>query len=267
MLQSCYKKIKGDAMNTFEAIFVRKSVRSYQHTELNSSILEDIQARFKEIKGLCEGTESELLILDNSKGQYKIFSVLGAKAPYYLALYSDEFDRCMMNAGYLMEQMSLYLCSIGLGSCFVGKPIVTKDLQIRGTKKLMLVLAFGKAQKSYIRDSGTANRMEVNKLCFFKEKPKYWMNQLLEVARLAPSSFNSQPWRFVVLDNCMHIYCKKQKLEYLRKWNEINFGILFSHMMVAADELWIDVDLIRLEEVTHKQFPNTEYVLSAVLRT
>ena len=92
------------------------------------------------------------------------------------------------------------------------------------------------------------------------------MNQLLEVARLAPSSFNSQPWRFVVFDNCMHIYCKKQKLEYLSKWNEINFGILFSHMMVAAEELWIDVDLIRLEEITHKQFSNSEYILSAVLK-
>ncbi len=254
-------------MNTFEAIFVRKSVRNYQHAEVESSVLEDIQKQFNEMDGLCEGTESELLIIDNRKGQYKMLGVLGVKAPYYMALYSDEFDRCLMNAGYLMEQMSLYLCSIGLGSCFVAKPMVPKELQLRGTKKLMLVLAFGKAQKSCTRTPESANRMEISKICAFKEKPKYWMNQLLEVARLAPSSFNSQPWRFVVLDNCMHIYSKKQKLEYLRKWDEVNFGILFSHMMVAADELWIDVDLIRLEEITHKQFPNTEYVLSAVLKS
>ena len=110
-------------MNTFEAIFVRKSVRNYQNVELEAKILEDIQTQFKDIKGLCEGTESELLILDNRKGQYKMLGALGVKAPYYLALYSDEFDRCMMNAGYLMEQMALYLCCIGLGSCFVANPI------------------------------------------------------------------------------------------------------------------------------------------------
>ncbi len=254
-------------MNTFDAIFVRKSVRRYQHTELETKVLESIQARFEEITGLCQGAESELLILDNKKGQCKMLGAFGIRAPYYLALYSEEFDRCMMNAGYLMEQMSLYLCSIGLGSCFVANPILSKGLQKRGSKKLMLVLAFGKAQNSCTRDRDSANRMELNKLCVFKEKPKYWMNQLLEVARLAPSSFNSQPWRFVILDNCMHVYGKKQKLECLKKWNEINFGILFSHMMVAAEELWIDVDLIRLEEVTHKQSLNAEYVLSAVLRT
>ena len=254
-------------MNIFDAIFVRKSVRIYQNVELESQLLEKIQAKYGEIKGLCEGAECEFLILDNRKGKYKMLSELGVSAPYYLALYSEEFDRYMMNAGYLMEQMSLYLCSIGLGSCFIAKPIITKDMQRRGTKKLALVLAFGKAQKSCTRTLESANRMEMDKICVFKEKPKYWMNQLLEVARLAPSSFNSQPWRFVVLDNRMHIYAKKQKLKYLRKWDEVNFGILFSHMMIAAEELWIDVDLIRLEEITHKQFPNTEYVLSAVLKS
>jgi len=253
-------------MNTFEAIFVRKSVRNYKNTEVEPQILEDIQAKFQEIKGLCEGTESELLVLDNRKGQYRMLGAFGVKAPYYLALYSEDFDRCMMNAGYLMEQISLYLCSIGFGSCFVGRPMLTKELQTRGTKKLMLVLAFGKAKKSCTRAPEAVNRKALDKLCVFKEKPKYWMNQLLEVARMAPSRFNSQPWRFVVLDNCMHIYCKKQKLEYLRTWDEVHFGILFSHMMVAAEELWIDVDLIRLEEITHKQLSNTEYVLSAVLK-
>lgn len=254
-------------MNLFEAIFVRKSVRSYLNTAIEEQVLDNILNQFKDTKSLFGETESELVIWDNRKGQYVRMSAFGVKAPYYLALYSDEWDRARMNAGYLMEQMSLYLCSIGLGSCFVGNPVVAKELQRKGSKKLMLVLAFGKPQKSCTRSPKEAKRLELNKLCAFKETPKYWMSQLLEVARLAPSTFNSQPWRFVVLDNRMHIYSKKPKFEYMRKWDEINFGILFSHMMVAAEEMWMDVDLIRLEELAHKQFPNTEYVLSAVLRS
>ena len=48
--------------------------------------------------------------------------------------------------------------------------------------------------------------------------------------------------------------------------NEANFGIMFSHMMIVAEELWLDVDLIRLEEISQKNFPNNQYVLSAILR-
>ena len=93
------------------------------------------------------------------------------------------------------------------------------------------------------------------------------MKQLLEAARLAPSSMNSQPWRFVVYDSRIHIFSKKRSMERLKRWDEVNFGIMFANMMVVAEELWLDVDLIRLEEITQKNFPNNQYVLSAILRT
>ena len=39
-------------MNLFEAIFVRKSVRSYTNEALAPQMLEDILTQFEEIKGL-----------------------------------------------------------------------------------------------------------------------------------------------------------------------------------------------------------------------
>ena len=91
------------------------------------------------------------------------------------------------------------------------------------------------------------------------------MTQMLEAARLSPSSMNSQPWRFVVYDNRIHIFSKKHSVEKLRKWDEVNFGIMFANMMVAAEELWLDVDLIRLGDISQKNFSNNQYVLSAIL--
>ena len=41
---------------------------------------------------------------------------------------------------------------------------------------------------------------------------------------------------------------------------------MYANMMVAAEELWLDVDLIRLEEISQKNFPNSQYMLSAILR-
>ena len=37
-------------------------------------------------------------------------------------------------------------------------------------------------------------------------------------------------------------------------------------MMTVAEELWLDVDLIRLDNISQKTFPNTEYILSAILK-
>ena len=77
---------------------------------------------------------------------------------------------------------------------------------------------------------------------------------------------NSQPWRFVVYDNRIHIFSVKKIYEKYNRLDEINFGILFANMMTAAEELWLDVDLIRLDNISQKTFPNTEYILSAILK-
>ena len=97
-------------MNLFEAIFVRKSVRSYTNEGISPKVLEDILKQFDEINGLFGGVETELAIFDNRQNDYKMLSLLGIKAPYYLVLYSEEKDRAMMNAGYLMSSFR-YICT------------------------------------------------------------------------------------------------------------------------------------------------------------
>ena len=128
------------------------------------------------------------------------------------------------------------------------------------------ILAFGKSKGSHVRKQSEAKRLPMDELCIFKEVPRQWMRQLLDAARLAPSSLNSQPWRFVVYDNRIHIFSKKHKTEQLKKWDEVNFGIMFANLMTAEEELWLDVDLIRLDNISQKTFPNTEYILSAILK-
>ena len=41
---------------------------------------------------------------------------------------------------------------------------------------------------------------------------------------------------------------------------------MFANMMTAAEEMWLDVDLIRLDELSQKNFQNNQSVLSAILR-
>ena len=99
------------------------------------------------------------------------------------------------------------------------------------------------------------------------ETPKEWELKVLEAARLAPSSYNGQPWRFVVYSNRIHIFSKKASVDRFKKWDELNFGIMFAHIMIVAEELWLDLDLIRLEDISQKTFSKNQYVLSAVLKS
>ena len=201
---------------------------------------------------LFSGIGVDMAILDNRKGQERMLSMFSVKAPYYMAFYSEESERYLMNVGYIMEQMVLYLCSIGLGTCFIGSNRVKKAELEKNGKRLVGIVAFGKSHGSHTRRQREAKRLP--------------LEELLDAARMAPSSMNSQPWRFVVYDNRIHIFSKKHSVEKLRKWDEVNFGIMFANMMVAAEELWLDVDLIRLGDISQKNFSNNQYVLSAILK-
>lgn len=41
---------------------------------------------------------------------------------------------------------------------------------------------------------------------------------------------------------------------------------MLANVMTAAEELWIDVDLIKLDNITHITLPNNQYVISVILK-
>lgn len=254
-------------MNLYEAISVRKSVRSYTNEEISADIQNKIREQFHSLFAPFGKINADYSILDNRHSQRKLLSLLSVRAPYYMAFYSDESPRHMMNIGFLMEQMALFLTTLGLGTCFIGSKRVRKEEQTKGKLQLAGLLAFGHAKGSATRKRTDANRLPMEELCIFKEVPRQWMRQLLEAAILSPSALNSQPWRFVVYDNRIHIFCKKHRVEQMGRMEEMNFGIMFANLLTAAEELWLDVDLIKLENIEQKSFPNNQYVLSAVLKS
>ena len=256
-------------MNQYEAIFVRKSVRSYLNDPVRPEFLEEIRAKSREFMPLFEEIVTDITIVDNRKGQFRRFPFPGLRAPYYILFYSEKAPRYQMNIGYLMQQMSLWLCSQGYGTCFLGDIRVKKDLQTKGDMVLTGMMAFGRPHGSSTRKRSEAKRLPLDELCVFRETPRDGMRSILEAARMAPSSMNSQPWRFVVMEGRTHIFTRKHKADQMirHKWEEVDFGILFANIMTAAEELWLDVDLIRLENLTQKSFPSSQYVISAVLRS
>lgn len=257
-------------MDLYEAIFVRKTVRKYTFDPISEEVMDQIRQYFRELPGLFGNIRTDIAILDNRHGQHRAMGLFGIRAPYYLAFYTEDAPRSQMNIGYLMQQMALYLCTKEYGSCFMGRVRVKRELQTRGEgMRLAGILAFGKSREPLLRRRTEMKRLSIDELCVFKEVPRQWMKQLLEAARSAPSAANAQPWRFVVYDNRIHIFTKKHRVDRLNhyQYEEMDFGGMLAHIMIAAEELWLDVDLIRLDNVSQKNFPNNQYVLSAILKS
>ena len=98
-------------MNLYEAIFLRKSVRNYEMESISSEIIQEMREFYGEIEGLNPGIRTEISIIDNTRGKNKMMHLFGVKAPYYLAFYSEDKDLAQMNAGYILEQIALFLCT------------------------------------------------------------------------------------------------------------------------------------------------------------
>jgi len=147
-------------------------------------------------------------------------------APYYLALYSEKKGNYMENIGFVFQQLSLYLQSIGIGSCWVGmaSPKVKSD-------DFIITMSFGRSD-DITRELSRFKRKSLMKISDMED-------ERLIPARLAPSAINSQPWYFKHVDDGFDVYQKKQnilKRQVLKNWNPIDVGIALAHMYVANEK-------------------------------
>ncbi len=252
-------------MNLYEAIHVRKSVSRYVMNEIPEKELDRLKKYFSEVTNLFGNIDTEVEILDNTEGKNSAAGLLGVKAPYYMIFYSEDKPKAMMNLGYLMQQMALYLCTRGLGACYIKNPRLKKYDRTRNGKTALAALAFGKAKGSHVRKAAEAQRKPLSQICTFREQPRQWVRQMVEAGRMAPSKGNRQPWRFVVYDNSIHIYTAGESAERLSREEEMAFGALFANLLVAGEELWLELDLIRLESLASSQYKPEQYLLSVVL--
>lgn len=253
-------------MNLYEAVYERKSIRKFRMEPVNEKVLSGIFLFMEKLEPLFPGIEVKLEIVDNLAKKNQMKGIFRVEAPYYLLIYTENKEKSDLNAGYIMEQISLYLVTKGVGSCFQGMSKKKNDTVDKGMHYVM-AMAFGYPKGALLRQGYQAKRLAMEEICVYKERPTTWVKEILEAARLAPSSMNSQPWRFVVYENRIHVFSKltvgKNPFQRL---NEFDMGIMLANVMVAAEEIWIYLDLIKLDNITHKSLSNNEYLLSILLK-
>jgi len=252
-------------MNIYEAIFSRKSVRKFKMEPVAADVLVQLGKFISNIPALDGESRVELEIHEHLNVREKIKGVWKVEAPYYLLVYSSEGQTAYRNAGYMAEQAVLYMTTKGLGSCYLGETKVGAA-QKDGMKRL-LVIGFGYADEKLYRDSESARRLPLTSLCIHKDEPGENLKKILKAARLAPSSMNTQPWRFVVYADRLYVFAKKEVFpqpKVMAMLRDFNIGIMLSHIMLSAEEFWMNMETVTEEQFLKKAYKNGEYICTIV---
>lgn len=252
-------------MNLYEAVYSRKSIRKFRMDPIPGETLEKIRKFMENVSRLDIQSQLEFEIIDRLQSGQKIKGLWKTEAPYYLAVYCGEDRPAIRGAGYVAEQIVLYLTEKEIGTCYLGETKVGEP--VKNGLKRFLVIAFGYGEGRIYRDSQTAHRMPLNSLCAYKDEPGENLKNILRTARLAPSSYNSQPWRFVVYADRLYIFAKKEAIPQPKRMmamRDFNIGIMLCHIMIAAEELWMNMETVTDEQFSKKVYKNGEYVCTIV---
>lgn len=251
-------------MNLYEAIFARKSIKKYSMDKLEDTVFTNILSFARSLTSLSEDLRVEYRIIgyDQVKQSVKNFSQI--KAPYYLLFYTTKDKDYELNAGFLMEQITLYLTAKGFGSCYCMTLSPNKNLVEDTELVYMIGLAFGKSEGEVYRQNGKIKRLPLNDIAFVKEEISKNTKAILNAVRMSPSNMNSQPWRLVVYDNRIHIFCKKNIFlgSVLKDMKMIDIGICLAHLFIAAEEMWLNAQTVHLDNIEQQNFKKNDYVIT-----
>lgn len=207
-----------------DTIYRRRSVRSYSDQPVEN--VQEILDFIATAKPLYPEIRVQARIVD--KDQVRFY--MPWKSPQLLAIYSENKPGYLENVGFIFQQVDLFLQSRGLGSCWMGLGKVRERLEDLGDLEFVILMAFGWPRHDDLRlGASDFKRNQPEEIADFADP-------MLEPARLAPSSTNSQPWYFVHSEGIIHAYRNRTGLlrhKMLGTMNQIDMGIALAQLYVA----------------------------------
>ena len=232
-------------MDLINAIKLRKSVRTFDGTPLNSSQKQILTEAFSNVKSPFGPLPTIKLERFNISGPTKpgTYGVISGASDYLLMAMEDS-DMAYLSAGYVMEEVVLRATEISLGTCWIAgtfRDSTFGTFTWPDNQSLKIVIPVGTPSVK----SSLFNKMARTLLASDKRKPfstlffngsfdspaqpdSTGFRLSLELLRLAPSSTNSQPWRAVAIGNTIHFYISKTKRLLF-----LDLGIALRHFTIG----------------------------------
>lgn len=202
-------------MNYKKLILDGKSVREFKEKDIESKCFNEIESYIKKSKKLLPELNIELKIFDNEETYEKLKNVAGynghmIKAPSYAVILSDVKQGYIENSGYIGEKLILKARDLDIDSCWVtfnDSDIIKEKLDISSNKEVTAIIALGYGIDKNIKNKSGSERLGVEKIVYMDkwgintsidELEERGLLDAFSYARMAPSTLNRQPWRFII---------------------------------------------------------------------
>lgn len=229
-------------------IFKRKSFHLFRNVgseRIEDKELEALKNVYNSFDRLYPDIRTAIRIVPASKVNFK------RNAEYCVLIYSEKKENYLMNAGYIGEQLDLYLVSQNIGTLWfgIGKP---DEGQYDGLDYVIMIAIHKVSNESlYRKDMYQSKR---------KSLAEIWKGETLgvaEIARFAPSACNSQPWFVNNQGDVIEVYRYRKPgkrgimpAHAVAYFNRIDIGIFLCIMEIcmaeqkrsAKRELFLDVE-------------------------
>lgn len=217
----------------YEVLFKRKSFHLFRgvgRDSITPDELSEIEKAYAGFNRLYPDIKTAIRIVPAEKVNFK------RDAEYCILIYSEEKENFLMNAGYIGEQLDLWLVQHNIGSLWygIGKP----DQPDYNAMKFVIMIAIHKVNDPslYRRDMYKAKR---------KPLQEVWSGDdpgIADVARFAPSACNTQPWYVESKEGhlTVHRYRKPGKrgimpAKVVSYYNRIDIGIYLCILEICMD--------------------------------
>jgi len=238
----------------YKYILKRKSIRNFDMNPLDINIINDIERYIETIKPYDSSIKTKTVILNDEKQIAGIFKI---KAPHYIAITSEKKEDYLFNAGYILEQLVIYLTSIGIGTCWLGGSKPTVDILENESLNYVVMIAVGKSNETLYRENiSEFKRKNVAEISNLSDT-----NHLMEAVRLAPSASNQQAWYFEMKENEISVYCKKVII-LMERMSKIDIGIALAHIYIAAQDQGKNIELLKTNDKIKHGY---EYIVTCKL--
>lgn len=230
----------------------RKSVRTFDGKPLTVDDRNKLAAYINELSNPF-GVPVDFRILDAK--EYKLSSPVIVGESAYLAAKVRRQEHFEIAYGYSFEKACLYALSLGIGTVMLAASLsrsaFEKAMNVQGDEVLPTASPLGyPAEKRSIRENLMRKGMKADERIAFSDlffegsfekgltkETAGEFAEALEMARLAPSATNRQPWRAVVDGSRVHFYEQKSlKDSALGDIQKVDVGIALAHFDLTMQE-------------------------------
>lgn len=239
-------------MTLSEAIFLRRSVRTYNGLKLDRDTLARLQSVVDRLEPLFpDAPLPAVKIVDGRdvEGRMGTYGVITGARLYMIMAVAPGVE-AQVQAGYMFEQLILAATAANLGTCWLGgtfrRSRFAETMGDCGDREVEIVSPVGhgtpkrRLSERLLRHSCRADHRRAFGFMFRTVDgkghvdPDSPVGRALQAVRMAPSSSNSQPWRATVDERpdgstVVTFRCTRDR----RRFTPTDMGIAYCHFVVS----------------------------------